>query len=98
MPYLLYHLVCPAKYRKLVFRDIPNVDKEIKEIYIEIQKRYDMHFVKIGIDNDHVHFLIQSVFMISPAKIAQVVKSITVREVQKENLKLRYCCGEVNFG
>ena len=81
--HLLYHLVCPAKYRRLVFRDILGVDEAIKEICIEIQKRYDIHFVEIGMDNDHAHFLIQSVPMISPSKIAQIVKSITAREIFK---------------
>jgi putative transposase len=82
--HLLYHLVCPAKYRRLVFRDIPMVDKAIKDVCVEIEKRYDIFFVEIGIDRDHVHFLIQSVPMISPAKIAQIVKSITAREVFKK--------------
>ena len=81
--HLLYHLVCPAKYRKLVFSDILGVDKAIKDICIEIQKRYDIYFVEIGADNDHVHFLIQSVPAISPSKIAQIVKSITAREIFK---------------
>jgi len=35
---LLYHLVCPAKYRKEVFT--PEVDKSLKEICVEITKRY----------------------------------------------------------
>jgi REP element-mobilizing transposase RayT len=81
--HLLYHLVCPAKYRRLVFRDVPGVDKAIKDICIEIQKRYDIHFVEIGIDEDHVHFLVQSVPVFSPTKITQIVKSITAREVFK---------------
>lgn len=81
--HLLYHLVCPAKYRRLVFRDIPGVDKTLKEICMEIQKRYDIHFVEIGADEDHVHFFIQSVPVISPSRIAQIVKSITAREVFK---------------
>ena len=81
--HLLYHLVCPAKYRRLVFRDIPMVDKAIKDICVEIQKRYEIFFVEIGIDGNHVHFLIQSIPVISPSKIAQIVKSITAREVFK---------------
>ncbi|KKT96920.1 MAG: hypothetical protein UW98_C0031G0019, partial [Parcubacteria group bacterium GW2011_GWC2_45_15] len=28
---LLYHLVCPAKYRRLVFKEIQGVDQEIKQ-------------------------------------------------------------------
>ena len=82
--HLLYHLVCPAKYRRLVFRDIPMVDKALKDVCVEIQKRFDIYFVEIGIDGDHVHFLIQSVPVISPSKIAQIVKSIIAREVFKQ--------------
>ena len=78
---LLYHLVCPAKYRRLVFKEVVTLDQVIKDICLEIEKRYDIHFVEIGTDQDHVHFLIQSVPAISPTRIVQIVKSITAREV-----------------
>jgi putative transposase len=76
---LMYHLVCPAKYRRMVFTE--NVEIHLKEICMEISKRYDIHFLEIGVDSDHVHFLIQSVPMYSPKKIAQTIKSITAREI-----------------
>ena len=76
---LLYHLVCAAKYRRVVFSD--NVDKVLKDTCIEISKRYEINFLEIGCDKDHVHFLIQSVPMYSPKKIVQTIKSITAREV-----------------
>jgi REP element-mobilizing transposase RayT len=60
----LYHFVCPAKYRRIVLSD--SVDASLKAICIEIEKRYDVHFLEIGTDNDHVHFLVQSVPMKSP--------------------------------
>lgn len=83
--FLIYHLVCPAKYRRLVFHDIAGVEQVIKETCIEIEKRYDdLYFVEIGVDRDHVHFLIQSVPMVNPAQISQIVKSITAREVFKK--------------
>lgn len=78
---ILYHFVCPAKYRKVVFS--PAVDKTIKEICLEISKRYQVHFLEIGIDKDHVHFLVQSVPTYSPTKIITLIKSITAREVFK---------------
>ena len=78
---LLYHLVCPAKYRRLVFKEVVTLDQVIKDICLEIEKRYDIHFVEIGTDQDHVPFLIQSVPAISPTRIVQIVKSITAREV-----------------
>ena len=76
---LLYHLVCPAKYRKMVFSE--DIDKELKKICIEISKRFEIEFIEIGSDKDHVHFLIQSVPKYSPTKIGQTIKSITAREI-----------------
>ena len=76
---LLYHLVCPAKYRRVVFTE--EVDKELRDICLEISKRYEICFLEIGVDNDHVHFLIQSVPTYSPKKVVQMIKSITAREI-----------------
>ena len=78
---LLYHLVCPAKYRRLVFD--AKVDSVLKEVCLEISKRYEINFLEIGTDKDHVHFLIQSVPIYSPTKIVTIIKSITAREVFK---------------
>lgn len=76
---LLYHLVCPAKYRRIIFDK--TVDQEIKTICLELEKRFEIMFLEIGTDRDHVHFLIQSVRMYSPKRIVQAVKSITAREI-----------------
>jgi REP element-mobilizing transposase RayT len=48
---------------------------------MEITKRYELSFIEIGVDKDHVHFFIQSVPMSSPGRIAQIVKGITAREI-----------------
>jgi putative transposase len=79
---LIYHLVCPAKYRRIVFNN--SVDQKIKAICLEIAKRYEIHFLEIGTDKDHIHFLIQSVPVYPPTKIARIVKSITAREIFKQ--------------
>ena len=76
---LLYHLVCPAKYRRVVFTE--DVDAHLKDVCLEIAKRYEIQFVEIGTDHDHVYFLIQSVPSYSPTQIARIVKSITAREI-----------------
>ena len=78
---LLYHIVCPAKYRRAVFT--AQVDAKLKEVCDEIQKRYEIQFLEVGADTDHVHFLVQSVPMYSPKKIVQIIKSITAREIFK---------------
>ena len=54
---LMYHLVCPAKYRRVVFD--ARVDTVLKEVCLEIAKRYAMIFLEIGTDTAHVHFLFQ---------------------------------------
>ena len=78
---LLYHYICPAKYRRVVFDK--KVDKILKEVCLEIAKRYPLEFIEIGTDKDHVHFLIQSVPKYSPTKIIRTVKSLTAREIFK---------------
>ncbi len=42
-----------------------------------IEQRYEILFLKIGIEENHVHFLIQSVPTYSLTKIVQIIKSIT---------------------
>ena len=76
---LLYHFVCPAKYRKVVI-DV-KVDQVLKEVCLEIADRYQVEFLEIGTDKDHVHFLVQSVPSYSPTKIIIMIKSLTAREV-----------------
>jgi|SRR5215208_678169 len=76
---LLYHIVCPAKYRRVVFN--PEVDQKLKEVCLGISNRYEITFLEIGTDKDHVHFLVQSVPMYSPKKIVQILKSITARDI-----------------
>ena len=76
---LIYHLVCPAKYRRVVFDN--QVDAVLKDICLEIAKRYELVFLEMGADKDHVHFLIQSVPTYSPTKIVKIIKSITAREI-----------------
>jgi len=76
---LLYHFVCPIKYRRKVLPG--SVSKTFKAICLEIEERYEISFVEIGLDENHVHFLIQSVFVNSPKKIIGAVKSITSKEI-----------------
>ena len=59
------------------------VDKCIRDICIEIGKRYEIHFVEIGVDKDHVYFLIQSVPGWSISQLVTVIKSITAKRVFK---------------
>jgi len=76
---LLYHAVCPAKYRRVVFDEA--VEAVLKETCLDIAARYEVTFIEIGTDAAHVHFLMQSVPTLSPTRLVQMVKSLTAREV-----------------
>ena len=76
---IIYHFVCPAKYRRVVFSE--TIDEVLKEVCLEIALRYEITFLEIGADKDHVHFLIQSVPTYSPTKIIQTIKSITAKKI-----------------
>ena len=78
---LLYHFVCPIKYRRKVLTD--SVSNSLKEICLGIEDRYEIYFIEIGCDEDHVHFLIQSVPSNSVEKMIRAIKSITAKELFK---------------
>jgi len=76
---LLYHIVIPLKYRKKA------INKEVGETLIRIcygiSERYEVQFVEIGYESDHVHFLVQSVPSYSVSKMVTMLKSITAKEL-----------------
>ena len=76
---LLYHLVCPIKYRRNVLSEA--VEGSLVDVCRNIEDRFEIHFIEIGADENHVHFMIQSVPMMSAKNIVQTVKSITAKEL-----------------
>ena len=76
---LLYHLVFPVKYRRKVING--SISESIKEICLEIGDRFEIDFVEIGTDEDHIHFLVQSVPTLSVDQMVRTIKSITAREI-----------------
>ena len=57
------------------------VDEALRNVCLGIAARYEITFIEIGADRDHVHFLMQSVPTFSPTRIVQTVKSLTAKEV-----------------
>jgi putative transposase len=84
---LMYHLVFPAKYRRAVFDD--KVETELRDICLDIEQRFEIKFLEIGTDEDHVHFLVQSVPMYSVKRIVQMIKSLTAREIFRRRPEVR---------
>ena len=80
--------------RRAVFDE--HVDGVLKEVCLDIEKRYQVKFLEIGIDKDPVHFLVQSVPTYSVTKIVTIIKSLTTREVFKRcpHVKKRLWGGE----
>jgi len=77
-----YHFVFCIKYRKDLFLE-EKYTETIKKTCEEIQKRYYVKFETIGFDEDHVHFMLQSVPKYSPSQLFRVVKSVTAIQLFK---------------
>ena len=84
---LLYHLVFPAKYRRAVID--ATADQVLREVCLEIEARYQLRFLEIGTDEDHVHLLVQSAPTYSVTKLVTIIKSLTAREVFKRCPEVR---------
>jgi putative transposase len=55
---LLYHLVCPIKYRRSVLSEA--VEKSLVEVCRNIEERFEIYFIEIGADENHVHLQLLS--------------------------------------
>src|SRR3989338_989550 len=75
-----YHLVTPVKYRKGIFGRLDR-EQRSREICKEIGERYSIEFEQVGIDTDHVHYLISAAPKFAPSSLIRIIKSITAREL-----------------
>ena len=75
-----YHVVTPVKYRKGIF-GFPDREQTLLSVCKEIEERYEINFERVGIDLNHVHYLLSASPKLSPAGIIQIVKSITARQL-----------------
>lgn len=55
----------------------------------EIEKRYEIHFLEIGTDKNHVHFLLQSVPILSATQIITILKSIIAKKVFEKHPEVK---------
>ena len=75
-----YHLMFAVKYGKDLFLNESYVE-HLKEVLLEIEKRYFLTSETVGFDEDHVHILMHAAPRYSPSRVVQIVKSITAREM-----------------
>ena len=91
----MYHIVCPAKYRRAVITE--EVDEKLRNVCLEIAARYEIKFLEIGSEKDHVHFLVQSVPTYSPTKIVRTIKSLTARKILESSPDVKKALWGGNF-
>ena len=78
-----YHLMFCIKYRKDLFQD-ENIIDFLKETLKQIGLRYYFVFETIGVDENHIHLLVQSAPRYSPSRVVQIIKSISAKEIFKK--------------
>jgi REP element-mobilizing transposase RayT len=56
---------------------------------LELGLRYEYRFLEIGLDENHAHFLIQTVPNILISSMVTTIKSITAREMFKQHPEVK---------
>ena len=90
-----YHVVWGVKYHKQLLNN--TMKKFLAETIKEICTCYDFYFMCIGIAPNHIHLFAGAPPKIAPAKMVQVIKSISAREMFKNfpQIKKQLWGGEI---
>ena len=75
------------KYRRKVLSK--EIENSLKNICLEISERYEINFIEIGVDDDHVHYLVQGVPILSITKKVTTIKSISARELLLKHKEIK---------
>ena len=84
----MYHLVLVVKYRRKVI-DI-NISNRLKEIFENIQVRYNITLQEWNHDKDHVHILFKAHPNTEISKFINAYKSASSRLIKKEHSEIRH--------
>lgn len=76
-----YHCVWKVKYSREVLPG--RRAKYLKQVIEQICQRYEYQLEAVGVDDNHVHVFLGAHPAIAPAKLIQVIKSITAKEMFK---------------
>lgn len=74
-----YHFVWIPKYRKQIL--VGEVAEYTKEVFRRIGEEYGLVIDTMEVEEDHVHIFLEALPKYSPARVAQILKSISAREI-----------------
>ena len=84
---LKYHLVWIPKYSKNILSD--EIAGYVKEVFERIAAEYEFTIDTMEVMEDHVHVFVEAPPRYAPAQVAQIMKSISAREVFRKFPSLR---------
>ena len=76
---LKYHLVWAPKYRKDIL--VGEVAQTVQQLFVQIAAAYDLEIDTMEVMEDHVHLFLSAPPRYAPARIVQILKSISAREL-----------------
>jgi len=84
---LKYHLVWVPKYRARIL----GVEEKqyMKKVFKEIAEEYEFNIDTMEVMEDHVHVFIEAPPSYAPARVVQIMKSISAKELYKRYPELR---------
>ena len=93
---LWYHFAWSTKYRKYVWKD-DEQRENVKRLFRKIAHQYDMDIGEIEVLSDHIHLSVTAPPRIAPARIVQILKSVSTKILFQYYPELRrsYWGGEV---
>jgi len=80
---LTHHYVCCVKYRRKIF-DSEDIITRLKEINIEVSKKFDVEILNQETDNDHVHMLVKTTPKIRLSSYIHSLKGVSARRLFQE--------------
>ena len=84
---LKYHLVWVPKYRARILTG--EVKGYLKEVLSRIADEYEFRIDTMEVMEDHVHVFVAAPPKYSPSRLAQVLKSVSARELFKKYPRMR---------
>lgn len=74
-----YHLVWIPKYRKNILNK--EIAEYLKQVFKEIAEQFEFEIDTIEVMKDHVHLFLSAPPRYSPARVVQIMKSISAKQV-----------------